>query len=365
MEILVTKEDLLKGLHLVNGVIEQKKTLPILANFLIETAENKVLLAGTDLEVGIKKTVPVTVLKTGGTTLSARRLYEIIRELPDSQISIKVSESDVATIECGRALFKIKGTAKDEFPTLPKIEGKEHLNINQKTLAQMVKKTVFAASTDETRYTLTGILFQIKNDVLKMVATDGHRLAIIKKVVEAKGQEQEMILPKKALLEAIKLDDGAEENIKIHFLENKIIFVRGEALLFTRIIEGQFPDYEGVIPQEVERKIILKKEDLVGALRRTSTMISERTIPTKVTISKGKLTVLCTNPDLGEAKEDLEVNAPGEDLTIGYNARYLLDVLGAIEQENIELGVTNAVSPSTIRGEGDEDYLCVVMPMRI
>lgn len=365
MEITVGKEELLKGLHLVNGVIEQKKTLPILANFLIEASENRALLAGTDLEVGIKKTIPVTVKKPGGTTLSARRLYEIVRELPEAQVSIKVSESDVATIECGRAEFKIKGTAKEEFPALPKVEGKEHMIIGQKILAQMVKKTVFATSTDETRYTLTGILFQLKDNILKLVATDGHRLALIRRKVEAKGLAQEMILPKKALLETIKLDDGQEENIKVHFLENKTIFERGDAMLFSRIIEGQFPDYEGVIPKETERKIIIKRDDLVGALRRTSTMMSERSIPTKLILSKGKITVVCTNPDLGEAKEELEVNAPGEDLTIGFNARYLLDVLGAVEQDNVELGISNAVSPVTLRGENDEDYLCVVMPMRI
>jgi DNA polymerase-3 subunit beta len=365
MEIIVGKEELSKALHLLNGVIEQKKTLPILANFLIEAGENKALLAGTDLEVGIKKTIPVTVKKPGGTTLSARRLYEIVRELPEAQVSIKVSESDVTTLECGRAEFKIKGTAKEEFPALPKAEGKEQLSINQKVLAQMVKKTAFATSSDETRYTLTGILFQVKEDFLKLVATDGHRLAVIKKKIEAKGLEKEIILPKKALLEVVKLDDGQEENIKIFLLENQALFERGEAMLFSRIIEGQFPDYTGVIPKETPRKIILKRDEFMGALRRTSTMMSERSIPTKLVLSKGKFTVLCINPDLGEAKEELEIKPPQEDLTIGFNARYLIDALNVIEQENVELALNDAVSPATLRGEGDEDYLCVVMPMRI
>lgn len=365
MEIIVGKDELLKALHLVNGVIEQKKTLPILANFLIEAGENKALLAGTDLEVGIKKTIPMTVKKPGGTTLSAKRLYDIIRELPEAQVSIKVSESDVATIECGRSEFKIKGTAKEEFPALPKTEGKAQFVISQKTLAQMVRKTSFATSTDETRYTLTGILFQVKGDVLKLVATDGHRLAMIKKKIEAQGAEQDLILPKKALIETVKLDDGQEEKIKIYLAENKALFERGDALLFSRIIEGQFPDYEGVIPKETPQKVVIKKEDFIGALRRTSTMMSERSIPTKLIFSKGKMTVLCTNPDLGEAKEELELKSPLEDLTIGFNARYLLDVLGAVEQENVEMGLNDAVSPATMHGEGDEDYLCVVMPMRI
>jgi len=366
MNILIERDILFNAVSQIQGVVEARKTIPILSHMLLEAKNDWITLFSTDLEVGIRIGIGAEVLGSGEIAIPAKRFYDILRELPPSAIKIEVSEDLVVNIQCEKAEFRLKGLGKEEFPQLPKMQGGEKFSITGEILKDMIQKTIFAVSADQTRYSLAGVFLQIKDDV-RMVATDGHRLAMIKRArTEIEGDlKREAIIPKKALVEILRMLKDDEGSIAVHFVDSQMVFHFKNATLLSRLIEEQFPNYAAVIPEPGGKRAILDKDSLWGALRRTSTIAGERGTPTKIELRKNRMLVTCTNMDLGEAKESVDVQYDGEEIAIGFNARYLLDFLSAIEEDQVVIYLTDGLSPTLFQPLGGDSYQCVIMPMRI
>jgi DNA polymerase-3 subunit beta len=333
---------------------------------LVEAADNHIILFSTDLEVGIRVAIDAEVLESGEVALPAKRFHDILRELPPSPLKMVVDRDLVLTIRCERAEFRLKGMPKEEFPQLPNMEGGEVISIPKEILKDMISKTIFAISSDQTRYSLAGVFFEIKDDV-RMVATDGHRLALTRRPrtdIEG-GLNKQTIIPKKALSEILRMLRDDEEAIKVRFVDSQIIFQFQHATLISRLIEEQFPNYSAVVPRPGDKKVVINKDPFWGALKRTSAIAGERGTPTKIDFKKKQMLVTCTNMDLGEAKESVDIEYEGEDVTIGFNAKYLMDFLGAIQEDQILVHLTDSLSPTLFQPLGKDSYQCVIMPMRI
>lgn len=374
MKFKIKRSELLTGLQRVQGVVEKRNTMPILSNILLEAKEDQVALFATDLEIAIRGSYEAEVSQPGGVTVSARKMYEIIREVPEGAVAIASEGNHSVRIQAGKSEFKVLGLPPQEFPAMPSVERVPLMPIGRKVLLELIRKTVFAAGDNDARYILNGIQVSLflkgKKRTLRLVGTDGHRLAVIERKLEngqAEGlsEEQTAVMPKKAAIEMKKLLDENEEEPQIGISKNQMIFHRGNLLLLARLMEGTYPNYQQVIPKGNEQHAVIKKAELEGALRRVSILSREKTSAIKLVLEPGAMTLSSSNPDMGEAKETLGVNFKKEGLTAGFNARYILDILGAMESEEVALEFKDALSPCLIRQPGDDGYLCVVMPMRV
>lgn len=377
MKFKGARSELLTALQRVQGVVEKRNTMPILSNILLEAGDQEVVLFATDLEIGIRERFPAEVSEPGGVTVSARKMYEIIRELPDGTVNVSSLENHTVRIEAGKSEFKVLGLAPQEFPAMPSVEGEPLTSMNPATLSELIRKTVFAAGDNDARYILNGLLVSFfkkgKKPSVRLVGTDGHRLAVIERSLEngkggSKGGESEdktLILPKKAAMEIRKILEEEAEEPQIGTTKNQLIFRRGGLLLLARLMEGNYPNYEQVVPKENDHRALVKKQALEGALRRVSILSREKTNAVKFALEPGSLTVSSSNPDMGEATETLPLDYQQGELQIGFNARYLLDILAVMEGEDVSLEFKDALSPCVVRQPGDPDYLCVVMPMRV
>ena len=371
MEFSVQREDLVRGLHLVQGVVERRNTLPILANVLIEPAEGGVALSATDMEVGLRGFVAAQVKRKGAVTVNARKLYEIAREVTADEVVLKSTQAGWVEVLAGRSKFKIVSLDAKDFPPLP--FGAEApqgvtLRVAAGTLREMIDRTIFAVSTDETRFNLSGV-FLTAGDAggLRMVATDGHRLAMIDRRVPGADIERGVILSRKGLSEARKLLDEAEDaEVTLVVAPKDVRVMLKTVSFFMRLVEGEFPDYRQVIPGAPCAQARANRDDLLAALRRISLLASERSHGVKLHLEKGRLELSASNPDQGEAAEDIEVSYTGEPLTVGFNARYLMDVLSVhAEGDVVEIALTDEVGPGVLKGSQDPEYTYVVMPMRL
>ncbi|MBI2544626.1 MAG: DNA polymerase III subunit beta, partial [Candidatus Rokubacteria bacterium] len=304
-----------KGLQMVQNIVEPRQTLPILANVLLETEGDTLRVTATDLAVGACVSVPAKVASAGAITLSARKLGEIVKELPAAPLSLKVQENAWVVLRCGGVSYKLVGLPPEDFPAVVPTAGPAWIPLEGKALKEMLTRTAFAMSHDESRYALNGVLFSLQSGRLRVVATDGHRLALASR----------------------PLPNG----------------------------EGQFPNYEQVVPKGHPCRLVVSRSALAAALRRVSVLSEERTKPVKVLLSPGSLKLTAQNPELGEAEESLPVDYSGEELAIGFNSRYVLDALGAIEADEVVAELKDALSPGIIRSLEGEEYFCVIMPMRI
>lgn len=368
MEFRAKKIDLLGALYWTQGIVERRNTMPILANVLIESRKGGIHLTATDLEVGIRGKLEGEVLREGVVTVGAKKLYEIVREAPEETLQLKRLENEWVEIRSGKSLFKIVGLDAREFPQFPKVEGEKLTSIPAKTLREMIERTIFSVSSDETRYNLNGVFIEeIKGGGVRMVATDGHRLAMVDRAVGALGLAKGVILPRKGLTELKRLLEGAEDGVvSVGFKENMGLVMKDGVELFMRLIEGDFPDYTKVIPKENPQLAKLEPGDFLHALRRVSLLSSERYKGIKMELKPGKVSILANNPELGEAAEDIEVDYQGKPLTVGFNARYLIDVLTVLgDGGEIEVALKDDVSPSIVRKSDDAGYLYVIMPMRL
>ncbi|MBI3994867.1 MAG: DNA polymerase III subunit beta [Nitrospirae bacterium] len=374
MRLKISRGELLTGFQRVQGVVEKRNTMPILSNILFEAKGDQVVLFATDLEIGIRGSYKAEVLQPGGVTVSARKMYEIIRELPEGPVTITSGDNHAVGIEAGKSEFKVLGLPPQEFPAMPAVDSDPRMPVDRKTLSDLIRKTIFAAGDNNARYILNGILVTLfmkdKKRALRFVGTDGHRLAVIERELpDGKGkgvaQEQTAIVPKKAALEIKKLLDENEEPPEIGLSKNQMIFQRGSLLLLARLMEGSYPNYQQVIPKENDKRVMVKKTELEGALRRVSILSREKTSAIKLALEPGAITLSTSNPDMGEAKETIEAKFEKEGLTTGFNARYLLDILSGLDSEEVLLEFKDALSPCLVRQPGDPDYLCVVMPMRV
>jgi DNA polymerase III subunit beta len=371
MEISIKREELVRGLHLVQGVVERRNPLPILANVLIEPAEGGIALTATDTDVGLRGRLPADVKKPGRTTLSARKLYEIAREASADDLILRSSTAGWVELVAGRSKFKVVSLDPKDFPQLPFGRGEAGdatLKMAAGTLRDMIDRTLFAVSTDETRFNLSGVYMENADDgSIRMVATDGHRLALIDRTVPGAKIPRGVIMPRKGLVEVRKLlEDMGEGEVTLTVGGKDVRLETASVSFFMRLIEGEFPDYRQVIPSSTRVKAKLNRDDLQAALRRISLLASERSHGVRFHLEKGTLEVSASNPEQGEATEDLDVSYAGDSLTIGFNARYVLDVLAVHGAgEVIELGLTDEVGPGILRGAQDPEYTYVVMPMRL
>jgi DNA polymerase III subunit beta len=371
MEFSVNKSELLKELSLAQGVVERKTTLPILSNFLVESQPSGLKISATDLELGVLCVCPAKVKKEGAGTIPAKRLLEIVRSLPDAEIKFKMLENHWVQVTCERSSFKLVGMARDSFPVLPAVP-KALAALPAKVLTALIQKTIFAISNEESRYTLNGALLLLKPDSVSMVATDGHRLALVERDVEIQGLSSELrlLIPKKAMGELLRLlaDSDDEMPAKLAKDESHLFFSLGERVLISRMLTGQFPNYEAVLPRENKRVIELDKDHVTAAIRRVALLADERSRAIRMQLDKGKLEVFSSSGDYGEAHESLDVEYAGEGLQIGFDYQYLLDFLNVLgESGKVRLELKDEQSAGQFRpsGEQPDRYRYVVMPMRI
>lgn len=367
MELVVRKNELLRELQLFQGIVERKNTIPILANVLIEANGSEVRMLATDLEVALRSRCAASVGKSGSLTLPAKKLYEIVKALPETDVRIEEDRNGVK-VAADRFDSRMQTLPREDFPTLPEVSGKARVILPSTPLREMVSKTQFAITGEDTRYFLNGAKFVLRPETLTLVATDGHRLALVE-VAHKTGVTQEIgvILPKKTLLELGKLlSEGAGE-IQFESGENHLFFEVDGRVLISRMIDGQFPAYERVIPKGNDKTIEFDRERLTSAVRRVALLSNERSRAVKFEIDKGKVDVTSSSSEFGEAREQLSVEYTGPALTISFNAQYVLDFLNVVETDVVSLSLKDDVSQAVMKPVGAEgyDYTYVIMPMRI
>jgi DNA polymerase-3 subunit beta len=376
MELKIGVAELARALGRSQGIVEKKSTMPILSHVLLEAKKGQLVVSATDLDLAVSSEHDknVEVLKEGALAVSARHLYDIVRALPEQQVTLKRAQNNYLEVRSGPSEFRIVGLPAEDFPALPRFEKVAFTDVDATLLLDMIERTFFAVSTDETRYNLNGVYFEPTAEALRLVATDGHRLSLAERpTIGTFGLKRGVILPKKGLQELKKLlaevAESGEEKIetKLGFVENSAIFRRPGVILSMRLIEGLFPDYRQVIPKAGEKVVRVGRDRLLETLRRISLLSSDKAHAVKLELAKGTLRVMSQNPDLGEAKEEVPVDYAGEPLKIGFNARYLTDVLGVVRSKDVQLELADDLSPGVMKGgdEADQGFTAVVMPMRI
>ncbi len=370
MEFTIARDELLQGLYLTQGIVERRTTIPILANVLLESTGDGVTISATDQEVGVRRLCEAKLKKKGALTAGARKLYEIVRECPEGAIAIRSLENNWIEISSGKSRFKIVGLDPKEFPAMPSAgqdRDRNAITVSSETLREMIGRTIFAVSSDETRLNLSGILFERPEaGKVRMVATDGHRLSLITRTVEGGTTGAGVIVPRKGVLEISKMIETTEQPVTVSVQGGVAHASCGQVELSMRLVEGEFPDYKQVVPQGSTRRMTVSADSFLAALRRVSLVSSERTRGVKLQLDPGKLEVSSINPDVGEATEEIAVEYQGDSLSIGFNAKYIMDLLAALpESSQVEVGFNDEVSPGIIRCEPDAEYLYVVMPMRL
>jgi DNA polymerase-3 subunit beta len=378
MELVVRKTDLLRELQLFQGIVERKNTIPILANVLLEANGSEVKMLATDLEVGLRSKCPATVSKSGSLTLPAKKLYEIVKALPETDVRIEEDKGGVK-VAADRFDSRMQTLPREDFPTLPEATGVVSAQLPRESIRQMISKTQFAITGEDTRYFLNGALFLLRGDSLGLVSTDGHRLAHITvardgskagKGAKAAGDSDEnrVILPRKTLLELGRLlAEGGEGDIQYERGENHLFFTVGERLLISRMIDGQFPAFERVIPKNNDKHVEFDRDRLTSAVKRVALLSNERSRAVKFQIDKGKVEIASSSPEFGEAKEVLMVDYAAAPVTICFNAQYVLDFLGVVETDTVSLDFKDEMSQAVLKPVGGEgyEYTYVIMPMRI
>ena len=363
MKFKVTKAALLEGLQAIQNIVGMRSTLPILSNTLVNADKDKITLTTTDLDVSVSCTVEADVAKNGVTTMPVRRLSGIVRELPDSAIEFEVDDKNVTQLKCGSCFYRINGLSEDEFPRTAKAEQKFTYTLDQGVFRDMLRKTSYAASTDETRYVLNGVMLSFKAGKLTMVATDGRRLALIEREFEfPKEAETDMILPTKVINELLHTL-GDEGPLKFQATTNQAVFEYGALVVTSKLIEGTYPNYRQVIPAQCEERVPVDRESLLTSLRRVSLLGTDRSIATKLTFGKNKLTISMDSSDVGEARETLPIKYTGKEITVAFNPDFMMDPLKSLTNDEVAIELTDDMSPGVIKC--DIPFLYVLMPMRV
>ena len=372
MELVVRKNDLLRELQLFQGIVERKNTIPILANVLMEAAGGEIRMLATDLEVGLRSRCDAVVEKPGSLTLPAKKLYEIVKALPETDVRISEEKNGVK-VAADRFDSRMQTLPKEDFPAVPEATGAINAVLPRAAIREMVAKTQFAITGEDTRYFLNGALFILQPGSMSLVATDGHRLALVnvdRPKTAAKGKDSDevrAILPRKTLWELGKLLTDGEGEIQYERGENHLFFEVGGRMLISRMIDGQFPAFERVIPKGNNKRIEFERERLTNAVKRVALLSNERSRAVKFQLDKGKVEVTSSSPEFGEAKETLPVDYNDGSMQICFNAQYVMDFLGAVDTDNVALELKDEVSQAVMKPVGSEgyDYTYVIMPMRV
>jgi len=372
MELVVRKTDLLRELQLFQGIVERKNTIPILANVLLEANGDEVKLLATDLEVGLRSRCTAAVTKGGSLTLPAKKLYEIVKALPETDVRIEEDRNGVK-VAADRFDSRMQTLPREDFPALPEATGSVSATLPREVLKQMVAKTQFAITGEDTRYFLNGALFILRADSMSLVSTDGHRLALVtvpRDTSKGKARTEEevrVILPRKTLLELARLLAESDGDIQYERGENHLFFEIGGRLLISRMIDGQFPAFERVIPKSNDKRVEFDRDRLTSAVRRVALLSNERSRAVKFLIDKNKVEIASSSPEFGEAKEVVIVDYAAAPVTICFNAQYVLDFLAVVETDSIALEFKDEMSQAVMKPIGADgyDYTYVIMPMRV
>jgi DNA polymerase-3 subunit beta len=375
MELTVGKADLQKELQLCQGVVEKRSTIPILSNVLLKAADGRLQIAATDLDVTILSSTPARIVTPGGVTIEAKRLFDIIRSLPDEEVHFTMQENNSMLIESGTAKFRLLGLPAEDYPTLPTVNVADGFTIPLNELKTMVGKVKFAITHEETRFQLNGALLKVQPNKMEMVATDGHRMALINfpsgiTGKGKKGSDLTILIPRKALDEILRLEADENGSVRFGVSENQLFFEAGDRRLLARMIDVNFPNYMEVISRDNDRRVMVDRERLLSTIKRVSLVANERTRAVRFDFAPGKLTVSSTNPELGDARETVPIDYAGQPFFVGLNAAYVMDFLTATDTPSVSLDLKDENSqcigrPATPSEDLPYDYLYVVMPMRL
>lgn len=375
MKLSVTKNEMQEKLANIQNIIEKKNTMPILSHFLLSAGKKGSYIIATDIETALKEPLEANIEKEGKLCIPARKLFEIVREV-DGDISFESVDEQWLKVKAGASDFKIACLPHTDFPAWPSALGSgevEEVTLDGSMLLEMIEKTIYSAGESDTRYTLNGLLFHAKpeNRSFTVVGTDGHRLALIMRQMESEVKEdKKLIVPRKAVSELRRFlgasgEEKEKQKVRISIGDKHLLFSVEKIEFLTRLIEGSYPNYENVIPQSNEKKMSIGKDIFIKVLRRASVMSRERASAVRFDLEEEKLTISSSSPDLGEAKEEVGVDYKGEKVSLGFNARYMLDVLGAMTSDKVVLELQDPLSPVLVKEDGSDEYKCVIMPMRI
>jgi DNA polymerase III subunit beta len=377
MELTIGKREFLRGLARTHAVADRKSSMPMLSNVLLSAEDTHALrLSATDLYLGITAHAPATIAKGGSLALSARTLFDIVKNLPEGEVSLEVGENHAAQLRCGKVRYKIPGMPGDDFPPLPTAEDSAYNDIDGRVLGDLISLTQYSMSTDDTRAHLAGALFEGDGKVVRMVTTDGHRLSKAERKLGdgAAMLNFSMLVPHKGVGELRRVIEDARSAAKeegplplsIATAGGNAFFRRDDIQLSIKLADEQFPPYSKVIPQQQTRRVVAQRSALIDALRRISLVASDKSGGVRLSIDPGTLSITSENPDVGEGSEELDVDFAGEPLVIGFNAKYLLDALGALTEDEVALELSGELDPGMIKPVGsDYDFVGVIMPMRI
>lgn len=366
MRFTLQREAFLKPLAQVVNVVERRQTLPVLANFLVQVQNGQLSLTGTDLEVEMVSRIAVEDAQDGETTIPARKLFEIIRALPDGS-RITVSQTgDKITVQAGRSRFTLATLPSNDFPSVDEVEATERVAIGEATLKELIERTAFAMAQQDVRYYLNGLLFDLRGDALRTVATDGHRLALCETdLAKPSGSKRQIIVPRKGVTELQRLLESGDREIELEVGRSHVRVKRDDVTFTSKLIDGRFPDYEAVIPIGADREVKVDREALRASLQRAAILSNEKYRGIRVEVSPGNLKISAHNPEQEEAQEEIEADTTVSDLAIGFNVNYLLDALSALRAEEVIIQLRDSNSSALVRESSSEKSRHVVMPLRL
>jgi len=369
MKLEIEKKDLMTLIGKTQNIVEKRNTMPVLMNVLLEADQNELRVFATDLEVSLTDAVKAKVNQPGKVAVSAKSLFEIAKELSEGFIQLHRKDNNWLEIKQGKYLSKIVGISAEEYPVFPSYSGNNFLKIDAEVLTDMIDKTIYSVSNDETRYHLNGVYFEQKGDAgYTMVATDGHRLCLVNRNIpsaKAITAGAGVIIPRKGLHEIKKILESLSGEFELAIDGSQLIVRKESTTLMIRLIEGKYPNYQQFIPSKLTQKIRINREAFLTSLKRVSLLANHKSKAVTLTLSNGRMEIASNNPELGDAKEEIEVGYDGKDMKIGFNAKYITDVLNAINDEEVDFEINDQLSPGLMRPHNDQSYTCVVMPMRI
>lgn len=366
MRFSIQREALLNPLQQVVGVVERRQTLPVLANLLVQVGQDRLTLIGTDLEVEMRASVAVEKAEDGAITIPARKLFDIVRALPDGALLDIKLNGDRVSVHAGRSRFTLATLPAEEFPTTDEIELVDKVLLPEATLKNLMERTAFAMANQDVRYYLNGMLLDLRDGGLRCVATDGHRLALAETQLDKKvSAQRQIIIPRKGVMELLGLFGSGEEEASIEFARNHLRVRRGDVVFTSKLIDGRFPDYEAVIPLGADKTLLLDRELLRAALQRAAILSNEKYRGVRLEVSPGRLRIVAHNPEQEEAVEELEAETSVNDIAIGFNVGYLLDALGSLLDARVRLQLRDAQSSCLLQGAENENVRHVVMPLRL
>lgn len=366
MKVICSRKDLFEGVQTAARAVSSRSSLPILGHLLIRTQDSKIRLAATDLEIGVECSVTANVEEAGSMTVPARVFSEVLSTLPDTDVILSVDEGARVSLKCGTSDYQILGLPAEEFPMLPEVKDEISFKIEKATLRKAIEQTIFAVSQDESRASLTGILLMLQEENLRMVSTDTHRLCVTDSLItEGKG-ESTAIVPGRAMGELHRIVSDKEEGlVTVNVSQSQILFNVNDSILVSRLIEGQFPNFQKVIPSEFSKKLIIPTEQFMQSVRRAAIVARDNANRIICRTDDAKITITAESSTVGTAYEEVDIVRDGEDMEMAFSAKYMLDFLGVIDTESIEMQLTGNLSPALLKPQESEDYSYVLMPMQI